>query len=75
VAHYRLTDRRLREVPVISDASEKLIKVRGFSPASLVMRHRAAVTAFVDGPDLALLAPFEGLSFAKSCSPEAAPRA
>jgi hypothetical protein len=59
---WRITDRRTREVAVISEASEKVIEVRGFSPASLVMRHRAAVTAFVDGPDLALLAPFEGLT-------------
>jgi hypothetical protein len=55
-----ITDRRLREVVLISDAREKVVKVRGFGPASLAMRHRAAVSAFLDSNDATLLSPFEG---------------
>jgi hypothetical protein len=55
-----ITDRRVREVALVSGASEKVVKVRGFGPASLAMRHRAAVTAFLDSNDATLLSPFEG---------------
>jgi hypothetical protein len=59
---WRISDRRVRQVAVISEASEKIITVRGFSPASLAMRHRAAFNTFIDSNDVAVLAPFEGLT-------------
>jgi hypothetical protein len=57
---WQITDRRMREITVISEGQPHLIKVRGFSPASLAMRHRAAVQQFLDSNDASLLAPFEG---------------
>lgn len=57
---WRITDRRIREITVISEGKASLVKVRGFSPASLAMRHRAAVQHFLDSNDAALLSPFEG---------------
>jgi hypothetical protein len=61
---WQITDRRIREITVISEGRPLLIKVRGFSPASLTMRHRAAVQHFLDSNDAALLTPFEGLTVA-----------
>jgi hypothetical protein len=58
--HWKITDRRIREVAIISDGQSQVIKVRGFSPASLAMRHRAAVHHFLDSNDASLLTPFEG---------------
>lgn len=58
--HWQITDRRIREITVISEGQARLIKVRGFSPASLAMRHRAAVNQFLDSNDATLLTPFEG---------------
>jgi hypothetical protein len=58
--HWRITDRRIREITVISEGQALLVKVRGFSPASLAMRHRAAVNHFLDSNDTSLLTPFEG---------------
>ena len=55
-----ITDRRVREVAVIVDGEELLIKVRGFEPASLAMRHRSAVKEFLDTNDAILLQPFLG---------------
>jgi hypothetical protein len=45
-----ITDTRPREVAIIARGGERMIKVSGFEPASLVMRHRAAVRAFVEEP-------------------------
>lgn len=59
---WRLTDLVKRELAIISDGDEILIRVRGFNPASLAMQHRAAVHAFWDSNDIALLTPFEGLT-------------
>jgi hypothetical protein len=58
--HWQITDRRIREIAIISEGQALLIKVRGFSPASLAMRHRAAVDHFLDSNDASLLTPFEG---------------
>lgn len=60
--HWLITDRRQREITVISQGREYLIKVRGFRPASLAMRHRAAFQSFLNSNDAALLKPFEGLA-------------
>lgn len=57
-----ITDRREREVAVISEGREYIVKVRGFRAASLTMRHRAAVHSFLESNDAALLKPFEGLA-------------
>jgi hypothetical protein len=59
---WRITDRRLREITIISEAQARLIKVRGFNPASLAMRHRAAISQFLDSNDAGLLTPFEGVT-------------
>jgi hypothetical protein len=58
--HWQITDRRIREITVISDGQTRLVKVRGFNPASLAMRHRAAVSQFEDSNDASLLSPFDG---------------
>ena len=58
--HWRITDRRQREIAVISDGEERQIKVRGFGPASLAMRHREAVRQFLERNDAGLLVPFKG---------------
>jgi hypothetical protein len=57
--HWKITDRRIREIAIISEGQALLIKVRGFSHASLAMRHRAAVNHFLDSNDASLLTPFE----------------
>jgi hypothetical protein len=57
---WRITDRRIREITVISEGKPLLVKVRGFSPASLAMRHRASVHQFLDSNDASLLTSFEG---------------
>lgn len=59
---WRITDRRVREITIISEGSEYLIKVRGFRPASLAMRHRAAFRSFLESNDAGLLKPFDGLA-------------
>ena len=56
---WRITDRRVREITIISEGQALLVKVRGFGPASLAMRHRAAVNQFLDSNDASLLTPFE----------------
>ena len=55
-----ITDRRTREIQIISQHGVEHIRVRGFGGASLAMRHRAAVQKFLDTNDISLLAPFEG---------------
>jgi hypothetical protein len=57
--HWRITDRRQREIAIISEGQQRIIKVRGFNTASLAMRHRAAVQQFLDSNDASLLMPFE----------------
>jgi len=58
--HWQITDRRTREIAIISEGQELVVNVRGFIPASLAMRHRAAVHHFLDSNDASLLTPFEG---------------
>lgn len=57
---WQITDRRIREITVISEGQRLHIKVRGFAPASLAMRHRAAFNHFLDSNDASVLTPFEG---------------
>jgi hypothetical protein len=57
---WQITDRRTREIAIISEGEELVVKVRGFSLASLAMRHRAAVNHFLDSNDASLLTPFDG---------------
>jgi hypothetical protein len=59
---WTITDRRVREVAAYTTDGYKQIKVRGFGPASLAMRHHAGVDAFLNSNDLASLAAFEGMS-------------
>jgi hypothetical protein len=59
---WRYTDRRKREITIISDGQYLPIFVRGFAMASLGMRHRAAVEQFLNTNDTSVLAPFEGHS-------------
>jgi hypothetical protein len=56
------TDRRVREVPIISTNGESLVRVRGFSASSLIMQHRFAVQTFLETNDVTLLTPFSGIS-------------
>jgi hypothetical protein len=58
---WRITDRRQREIVIISEGQESQIKVRGFTAASLAMRHRGAVKRFLDSNEASLLSPFEGV--------------
>lgn len=57
---WRITDRRIREVTVITNGERKLIKLRGFVSSSLAMQHFAAVNTFTYSNDIAVLAPFKG---------------
>lgn len=59
---WRITDRRKRQVAGVFRTGEEVIEVSGFSPASLIMRHRATVQHFLDSNDVAVLTPFEGLT-------------
>jgi hypothetical protein len=58
---WRTTDRRVREMEIISTLGYVRIEVRGFNAASLGMRHRAAVQHFLDSNDPAPLSAFEGV--------------
>jgi hypothetical protein len=57
---WQITDRRIREIKIISEGQMLLTKVRGFAPASLAMRHRAAFNHFLDSNDASVLTPFDG---------------
>jgi hypothetical protein len=59
-----ITDRRVRELIVLTEGEQRLISVRGFRTASLAMRHRAAVHQFLETNDAALLGPFKNVSVA-----------
>lgn len=59
---WRITDRQIREIVAISSKGQRKIRVRGFGPASIAMRHRAAVHQFLETNDAALLAPFKDVS-------------
>lgn len=60
--HWRITDNRIREMPVRTDGEERLILLRDFDQASLNGRHLAATDTYLSAPDPELLAPFEGQS-------------
>lgn len=65
VAHFKgrrwiMTDRLLRQVPIIKDASIKSIIVPTFEDASLVGKYHNAVGRFVRTGEFAFLAEFEG---------------
>jgi hypothetical protein len=56
---WRFTDRRQRKVRAITTRGDKDLKVKGFNPASAVMRHRAAVREFLNTNDPSLLERFK----------------
>lgn len=58
----KITDRRVREMTVISDGTVSTIRLRDFEEASLNGEHRAAVKAFLSTNDIDVLAPFVGRS-------------
>ncbi|QCK88032.1 hypothetical protein E8L99_20875 [Phreatobacter aquaticus] len=55
-----ITDRRHREIVAITTTGRARLTVTAFEPASLIGRHLAAVTTFLDTNDASLLAPFIG---------------
>lgn len=55
-----MTDRLMRQVPMILDARTKAILVPGFDEASRVGKYHNAVGQFVRNPDPIILRPFEG---------------
>jgi hypothetical protein len=59
---WTITDRRVREVVAYTTAGSVRLKLRGFSRASLAMRHRAAVNAFSASNEVDLLVAFQGAS-------------
>lgn len=59
---WRINDRRSRLIQIFTDGYSRTIKVRGFKPASLAMKHRAAVRRFLESNDEAELKLFEGAS-------------
>ena len=61
---WRVTDRRSRQIRIISNGKSQAITVRGFARASIGMRHLAAVWRFLDSNNVAELAPFERQSIA-----------
>lgn len=59
---WRITDNRIREMPVLTGGERRQILLRDFEQASLNGRHLAAADAFINTQDLELLAPFVGQS-------------
>lgn len=59
---WSFTDKRLREMQVITAGEVRWVKFAGFEQASLNGEHLAAVKAFISSNDLRLLRPFSGRS-------------
>ena len=57
---WNITDRRLREITIISRAGIQRIHVKGYERAYWIGEHRKAVGEFLADPDEKLLQPFEG---------------
>lgn len=55
-----LDDRRTREMSLISEGRNKVVRIGGFDAASRIGSHYAAVGAFFDDPDINRLTPFAG---------------
>jgi len=47
---------------IFTEGKQRTIKIRGFSRASLAMKHRAAVRRFLESNDESELVPFRGVS-------------
>ncbi|WP_174286291.1 hypothetical protein [Sphingomonas bacterium] len=58
----KITDDRIREMPVISRGKVSLMRLRGFDQASLNSSYVNAVTKYLDTNELDVLARFMGLS-------------
>lgn len=59
---WRITDRRLRQMRVLTDGRSKMLTISGFDQASVVGSHLAAVRRFIETNDIAELEPFKGRS-------------
>lgn len=59
---WSFTDKRLREMQVITAGEVRRVKFAGFEQASLNGEHLAAVKAFISSNDFELLRPFVGRS-------------
>ena len=59
---WQLTDNRLREVRLISDARTQQVRVAGFEASSIVGRYNEAVRAFLETNDISKLQPFVGVA-------------
>ncbi|HEY1604497.1 MAG TPA: hypothetical protein VGF77_02755 [Allosphingosinicella sp.] len=59
---WRITDRRLRQMRVLSEGQSKMLTIKGFDQASLIGSHLAAVHRFLETNDIAELEPFVGRS-------------
>ncbi|HEX4737732.1 MAG TPA: hypothetical protein VH331_09230 [Allosphingosinicella sp.] len=55
---WRITDRRPRQMRVLSDGQAKMLTVNGFDEASVIGSHLAAVQRFLETNDMAELEPF-----------------
>lgn len=59
---WQITDRRLRQMRVLTGGQSKMLTISGFDPASVIGSHLAAVRRFIESNDIAELEPFEGRS-------------
>jgi hypothetical protein len=59
---WRITDRRLRQMRVLTDGQSKMLTIGGFDQASVIGSHLAAVRRFIETNDIAELEPFQGRS-------------
>ena len=58
----RITDKRVREMPVVSRGKVSVLRLRGFDQASLNGNHLNAVKQFLETNDIDVLASFTGQS-------------
>jgi len=58
----KITDARLREMPVVSGGKVSVMRLRGFDQASLNGDYLNSVKKFLDTNDISVLAPFAGRS-------------
>lgn len=59
---WRITDRRLRQMRVLTDGRSKMLTISGFDQASVVGSHLAAVRRFIETNDIGELEPFRARS-------------
>lgn len=57
---WQITDRRLRQMRVLTQGQSRMLTIRGFEHASVIGTHSAAVRRFIETNDISELKPFTG---------------